>query len=509
MLGHRTLNVEEYLTILKRRWWLIVIPAIILSLIGYGATYFMTPQYVSSALVLVDQQKVGFVKSLATEALDTRLAYMTEKILSRASIEPIINHYNLYGDQHLSMDARIDLTRKALKIEAVESEIARSNGLPGFRISFTASDPNTAKQVCSEITSLFTKENVASRAGQAEDTNGFIQERLDDAKRSLDDQDKKIADFQKQYFGMLPEDEGSNVNIMSSLNSRLDATTQAIQSLQQNKSVGEALLAQQTQTSPSAIAAAKAPQAHEAELEQLETQEADLSAHYTPDYPDVKQVQRKIADLKEVMAKDASAPAAPTPVTPSTSHVESSGTVQLRAQLRGLDIQIAQKQKEQDDLKRQIQGYEGKIQSSPQVAEQYKELTRDYQTDQALYDSLRKEMNQSQMTTDLENRQEGETFRLLDEANLPLDPIFPKVPMFVGAGAAAGAFLGLLIVALLEYQDTALRTEREIWDFTHLPTLAVIAWSGETADANAVRQGFFKRLFGRKPPQDELAGAQG
>ena len=118
-------------------------------------------------------------------------------------------------------------------------------------------------------------------------------------------------------------------------------------------------------------------------------------------------------------------------------------------------------------------------------------------------------MNQSQMTTDLENRQEGETFRLLDEANLPLDPIFPKVPMFVGAGAAAGAFLGLLIVALLEYQDTALRTEREVWDFTHLPTLAVIAWSGETEPANAVRQGFFKRLFGRKPSKDLIAGAQG
>jgi capsular polysaccharide biosynthesis protein len=113
------------------------------------------------------------------------------------------------------------------------------------------------------------------------------------------------------------------------------------------------------------------------------------------------------------------------------------------------------------------------------------------------------------MTTDLEHRQQGETFTLLDEANLPLDPIFPKVPAFVFGGLAGGIMVGLLIVALIEYKDTALRTEREIWDFTHLPTLAVIAWSGETAEAHIKPAGRLARLFRRKPPKDMLAGAQG
>src|SRR5665213_4024634 len=101
MLFHRKLNVEDYLTILKRRWWIIAIPAMIMPVVMFGVTYFITPQYVSSSLVLVDQQKVPaeFVKALATEALDTRLAYITESILSRASILPIIEHYNLYADQ--------------------------------------------------------------------------------------------------------------------------------------------------------------------------------------------------------------------------------------------------------------------------------------------------------------------------------------------------------------------------------------------------------------------------
>src|SRR5665213_3842777 len=170
MLGHRSLNVEDYLTILKRRWWIVVIPAVIVPILAVGATYFVTPQYISSTLVLIDQQKVpdAFVKPVVTEALDTRIAYYEEQILSRSRIEPIIKHYNLYGDQHLSMDARVDLTRKALQIEAIHSAIAQANGLPGFQISFTASDPHTAQQVCAEITSLFTSENVKSREAAAE-----------------------------------------------------------------------------------------------------------------------------------------------------------------------------------------------------------------------------------------------------------------------------------------------------------------------------------------------------
>jgi polysaccharide chain length determinant protein (PEP-CTERM system associated) len=510
MLGHRALNVEDYLTILKRRWWIIAIPAVILPVIAIASTYFVTPEYVSSTLVLIDQQKIPgeFVKPLQAEALDSRLAYETEQILSRSSIEPIITKYNLYGDQHLPMDVRVDQTRKALKIEAIQSEIARSNGLPGFKIAFTANDPHTAQQVCSDITSLFTANNLKIRSASAEQTNDFLQSQLDDAKRNLDDQDAKVAKFQQEHFGTLPGDVGGDVSVMSSLNSRLDATTQAIQALEQNKSVGEALLAQQTAAVSSSGPAAIAPQVQEKQLEDLEKEEEDLTLHYTPDYPDVKAVQRKIADLKAQMAKAASAPPAPVIATAAApTPRDSASVVQLRAQLRGIDVQIATKQREQDDLKRQIQGYAGRIQSSPEVAAQFKELTRDYDTALNFYNGLREKMNQSQMTTSLERRQQGETFTVLDAASLPTEPTYPKQINFAVGGLAGGIAIGVLIVAFVEYKDIALRTERDVWELTHLPTLAVIAWSGEVATAKEGSGPRIRRLFGRKPPKEALADA--
>ena len=96
---------------------------------------------------------------------------------------------------------------------------------------------------------------------------------------------------------------------------------------------------------------------------------------------------------------------------------------------------------------------------------------------------------------------------MLDAASLPLDPTFPKQSVFAFGGLGGGLAFGLLIVAFLEYRDTALRTERDIWAFTQLPTLAVIAYSDNVGVAQGQsKSNFLKRIFQRKGSQEQLAG---
>jgi uncharacterized protein involved in exopolysaccharide biosynthesis len=123
----------------------------------------------------------------------------------------------------------------------------------------------------------------------------------------------------------------------------------------------------------------------------------------------------------------------------------------------------------------QVRNYESRIESSPQVEEEYKQITRDHETALEFYNSLLKKMNESSMATALEQEQQGEQFRVMDAPNLPDAPVFPNRVMFAGGGLAAGLFLGFLIAGLLEYQDTSLRNEKDIWAFTKLSTLAVIS----------------------------------
>lgn len=516
MLGHRPLILDDYLSILKRRGWIIAIPALVLPLIALALSFLITPQYLSRTLVLIEGQKVpdNIVKPVISSDLDSRLASMREQILSRSRIQPIIERYGLYANQGMSLDDRIDTARKNIQIKPITSEIAHSGGLPGFFISFTASDAHTAQLVCAEITTLFTGENLRSREASAEGTTDFLKSQLVDAKRNLDDEDAKLAAFQRQYVGRLPGEESPNVNMLTSLNTQLEASTQQLARMEQDKAFAESLLSQQAQSpqpgaAPGSVAASS-PQAQQVELQTLLAQEAELTSHYTADYPDVKAVQRKIADLRRQIAKSPAAPSASGSVSSAPSRYDSPAVQQLRAQIRAADMGIASKRREQSEIQGGVRSYQDRIQSSPLVEQQYKQLTRDNQTAQAFYDDLLAKMNQSKMATDLEKRQQGEQFRVLDEANLPEAPFSPKRPVFAIGGLFGGLALGLLIVAVLEYKNTALRTERDIWAFTKLPTLAVVAYSGNLAASQPARGGWARFLpYYRKKSSDPLVQVRG
>src|ERR1700755_1925980 len=89
------------------------------------------------------------------------------------------------------------------------------------------------------------------------------------------------------------------------------------------------------------------PQAQQQELQQLLAQEADLTSRYTDDYPDVVSVRRKIAELREKIAK--APPPAPPTATPASppKPADSIAALQLRAQLKAMDQEIAMKKRDQ------------------------------------------------------------------------------------------------------------------------------------------------------------------
>src|ERR1700722_12828959 len=99
MLGHRALTVQDYLIILKRRWWILAIPAIIFPIVGFALTFLVQPQYISQTLVLVEQQKVpeSYVKAVVTEDLSGRLASMKEQITSGGGLQPIIARFIFFA----------------------------------------------------------------------------------------------------------------------------------------------------------------------------------------------------------------------------------------------------------------------------------------------------------------------------------------------------------------------------------------------------------------------------
>jgi polysaccharide chain length determinant protein (PEP-CTERM system associated) len=453
---------------------------VILPILALLVSVTIPPQYVSQTLVLIEQQKVPdeYVKPVVSSDLDQRLASMKEQILSRSRIEPIIQRFNLFPGA--SPDDRLDQVRKNIDIKPIHSEISGAGALPGFFISYRASDPHTAQQVCGEITSLFVNENLRAREQTAQGTTSFIESQLASAKSNLDQQDAKLAEFQRKFMGRLPGEENTNLNMLNSVNSQLEATTQALSQLQQQKAYQESMLTQMTHEASLAVPTTikGVPDERQTQLDALQVQANELSTRYTADYPDLVAVRRKIADLRREMAHPSTTGGGST----ASRVADSAGVQQLRAQIQATNQGITAKQAEQMQLQSAINAYQGRLQASPQVEEQYKALTRDYQTAQKFYDELLAKMNQSQMATDLEHRQQGEQFRVMDEPNLPNSPEYPKRSRFLLAGLAAGLLIGLGVSAFLEYRNTAIQNEDDVFAFTKLPTLAVIARTGVSSE---------------------------
>ncbi len=119
-----------------------------------------------------------------------------------------------------------------------------------------------------------------------------------------------------------------------------------------------------------------APQEKQTELQQLLTQEADLSARYTDDYPDVVSVRRQIKELRQQMAKALRLRRRRCLRLRRRRRVTRWRVQQLRAQLRSMDQAIAQKRRDQGAIQAQLRMYQDRVSSSPQVEEEYKSITR-------------------------------------------------------------------------------------------------------------------------------------
>ena len=514
MLIGREQNLDDYKALLKRRRWMILLPALVGPLVAIIIALALTPKYTSTSLILIEEPKVPerFVPPVVGDDLTARLATMEEQILSRTKLQPIIERYGLYKSdlKSKSIEDVVEGMRKDILVVPVEfskqpqDTNPNKKTVPGFRISFTAKTPKLAQQVCAELTSMFVEENIREREGQAEGTTSFLQTQLDDAKKKLDDQDAKLAVFQRQNFGSLPDQERSNAAILSTLTSQLQAVRESVDRAQEDKTYIESMLDNEVQAWKALqTEGGSNPQTLQAQLAKLQDYLAVLKGRYTDSYPDVIKTKQDIEGLKKQIAQQ-QAHQSSQPLSQkkaALAKIEPPEIQKLRSQLFGIEGTLHAGMKEEARLRQQIGVYQSRLQMSPDVEQQYKDVVRGYQTALDFYDSLLTKTQESAMSTSLETRQEGEQFEVLDAASLPENPSFPNYWLFAGGGLGVGLALGLTIALMVEMGDKALRDERDIEFFLALPTLALVP---EIAPGNGKSNG--KRKIGKKSETKVLAG---
>jgi polysaccharide chain length determinant protein (PEP-CTERM system associated) len=527
MIENRELTMDDYLAMVRRRLKVILIPALLAPLAGFLVSYAFPPKYSSQSLVLVEGQKVpdNYVQPVITSDFTQRLATMQQQVLAGNRLRPMIERLGIAkpGEEgKVIEDIRANMTVEPVITDISAAAGSSSSGstkklkakkpattgsaLPGFYVNFSSSSPRRAQQICNELTGLLVEENLRTRSQVAQGTTDFLGRQLDDAKRALDEQDSKLANFKRQYMGQLPGDAENNGRILMSMNSQLDATTQTLNRAQQDKAYTESLLAQQLSAWKSSQSSTN-PQTLDQQLNLLQSQLLQLQARYTDDHPDVIKTKADIKEVKKKLAEINNAASEATGTTQKASASEPPEIRQQRLQIHQYENVIAQATGDQKRLQSQIQVYQNRTAMSPNVEEQYKLLTRDYDNAQNLYRDLLTKKSSSELAANMESQQQGEQMHVLNPAGLPSDPSFPNRPLFAGGGLGAGLALGIAIAIWLEIRDRSIRTEKDAAVAMDLPLLVSVPWVSEDEPAMANGDGrrhFWGRGNGAAPDEEKI-----
>jgi protein tyrosine kinase modulator len=495
MIKQKELKLEDYLAILRRRRWLLILPAILGAVVGYALSLALPARYTSHTVVLVESPTVpdSYVKPVVSEDLNQRLASMQEQILSRTRLQHLVEEFGMYKEDvnKVPMEVLVAQLQKSITVKPLNpTQGTQPTGLPGFNVDVTLGAPWLAQRVCTEITSIFMEQSLRLREQQAEDTTQFLGAQLQEAKNKLDEQDAKLADFQSRYVGDLPENEQNNLTLLMGLSPQLEAGTQALNQAREEKAFVESMLNQQVAAWESSQKGQN-PETLEQQIAKEQEQLVSLRGRYTDEHPDVAKLKMEIAELQKRIQETATKRQKdPSEQPAKASSIEPLELQQLRAQLHQAELAVSQKQNEQAHLQQQLNKLQGRLQLSPKIQQEFKYLTRDYQTALEFYNDLLKKRNESQMATELEHRQQGEQFRVLDAPSFPERPSFPNRPLFGFGGLGAGLLLGVGLVQLSELRDKSMRSKQDIETYLRLPTLAQISLMEPGARTKNGNRGF-------------------
>jgi protein tyrosine kinase modulator len=474
---------DEMARIAWRRKWVILVPFVTIALATMAWTRTLPNSFRSETIILVVPQRVpeAYVKSTVTETIEDRLGAIREQILSRSRLETIINDLGLYPELRDTyvMEDLVERMRTDIGITVAKDD--------SFRVSYVSSNPITAMKVTEQLSNLFINQNLKDREVLAQNTNAFLGSQLEEARRRLVEHEKKLEDYRRRHAGELPSQQETNLTAVNNAQLQIQQLVESINRDKDRKVLIERSIADLTSpdANPEVSTAMVGSDANlpsgtaQQQLAAAQLALRNMELRLKPEHPDIQRMKRIVSDLE----KKADTEGLEAPLSPGAPGVRASSPLEaarqnkvrgFRAELETLNKQIAEKEQEQRRLRNLMAVYQGRAEVAPTRESELTELTRDYDTLQKLYTSLLSKSEDSKMAANLESRQIGEQFRILDPARVPQRPFSPNRPRLDAVGAFLGLVVGVGLAVFLEYRDTSLKTDDDVLIALTIPVLAMI-----------------------------------
>ena len=518
-ISRRTLDVEDYIDILRRHIGWIVGPAFFGLVVSVCVAFMLPNEYTSKATMSITPAEVGngIVQNNMGSSLNERIQQMQTQIMSHTGLSTIIN------------DPRLDLYKEERKTKPLEDVIEDMKSaihynfvaLPGgrgaaaFDIVFSYSDKYKAQQTVNALMNKFVEENQNTQKTNQDAVTGLVGDLLNNAKAALTDADDKLTAFKQANPGKLPENEQLNIarengfaEKIKSASDQIYRDNQQLANLETERSAQQGRIdffdEQQAQMESLAIASGGGPGSQQnqelAKIDQnidaLEFNIQQLRQQFKDTHPSLVAAQRQLSVFKskrdEIQKKATAAAAAAVaaaenaPKQPDLAkgvaaikeqqvrHDVNDALNRIDAQEKLIKVDIKKAEAESDNWKKESDATEQMLKDSTGLEAQYEELKQaNLMADQTYLDLQKKQQN-AEDNSQLIQRKAGEVLDTLDPASLPVQPTRPNRLQYIATGFAVSLILGLALAGVQEAKDTSLKNLKDVRAYTNLPVLCSI-----------------------------------
>jgi len=491
MVPGKRYRPEDIFAMAWRRRWHVLVPFVVVAAGAALIARKLPDLYSSQATILIVPQRVpeNYVSPTVTARVEDRVRTIAQQILSRTQLEKLILEFNLYQRERSTqlMEDVVAKMRDDITVQVGQIGPARRPDSTSFQIAYTAREARTAVRVTERLASLFIEENLRDREVMAEGTNRFLESQLNDARDRLTEQEHKVETYRQKYSGELPTQQQANLQAIQTTQLQIQALAETMERERDRKLTLDRMLAEAKASTVSTEEPAASEDAGTSELAAAKEMLRGMETRLKPEHPDVIRQKRVVRDLERAASAPAAVAARAAVVDPRDQR-----RVALGAEIDALNRTLTAQANDDKRLRVTMQRYQGYLDAIPQRESEMIALTRDYDTMQRVYTTLLAKNEDAKVAANLEKRQIGEQFKLIDPPLLPESPASPDRVQWDLAGAAIGLGIGCLLAGIAEYRDSSLRSADDVLTAVSIPVLAMIP----VMPASSTRGGRRRRLWG-------------
>jgi capsular exopolysaccharide synthesis family protein len=469
--GHKSNLLTQIMSLLRRRYLTILIVVGVCMLVGLTYTLLATKQYAAEALIEIKRENENLVSigsSQAQQMVIDQEFYETQYGLLRAQslAERVATDLRLYDDQQFFeelggvnplwlQDDRFTPASRAQRIRSAGAILLEHLSVNSerqsrlVRIRFVSPNAALSKKVVDAWSQGFIKATLERRYGATAYARNFLQSRLSQLRQRINESERELVRYAGQEgIVNLPSTNGST-NGQTNERALVDTDLETLNS-ELAKATGDRIAAQSRLSTP----AGQASEGLSNQAISLLRQEraikaaeyAKLMTQFEPNYPPARQVKAQIDQLDRSIGGE-------------------------EGRVKGTVRQTYQAALERENLlQERVRSLKAGVLDARKRSIQYNIYLRDVDTNRQLYDALLQRFKEIGVAGGVGSN----NISIVDEAELPLKPSWPKGLLILLGAVVAGVLVGLAIALLQEQLDNAISDPEQIPDTLRVPLLGTI-----------------------------------